>query len=209
MPFDPEFIKALQQLPSKEKDKLILRLLNKDTKLASRLRFELVETDSVEDKRSDLSNEIIEKVKWATNRYYSPGILLMDMREISGLINEHVAITKDKIGEISLNLFMIRQLLELNNERIAVAPRGKSYTLCIYIIARVFKILLLIQKQHPDLHFDFKEDIEIVGRLIGRNDSLMKTAIHNGLDVNWLLEFEIPEDIVEIHKNIKAMGFLK
>lgn len=37
MPLDLEFIKALQQLPSKEKDKLILRFLKKDLQLANRL----------------------------------------------------------------------------------------------------------------------------------------------------------------------------
>ena len=51
MTFDPEFKKALQLLPEKEKDKLILRLLKRDLQLANRLQFELVETDSVQDKR--------------------------------------------------------------------------------------------------------------------------------------------------------------
>jgi hypothetical protein len=37
----------------------------------------------------------------------------------------------------------------------------------------------------------------------------MKTAIHNGLDVNWLINGEIPIDIVAYHKNIRQQGFLK
>ena len=37
----------------------------------------------------------------------------------------------------------------------------------------------------------------------------MDTAIKHGLDVNWLVHSEIPEDIVAIHKNIKNQGFLK
>lgn len=48
MKFDPEFKKALSQLPSGEKDKLILRLLKHDLTLANRLAFELLSADSAQ-----------------------------------------------------------------------------------------------------------------------------------------------------------------
>ena len=209
MDFDSEFKKALQLLPGKEKDKLILRLLKKDLKLAERLRFELVDTDSVQDKREQVKSRIIKNIQRASERYYSAGNLLMDVRDISGGINEHVYTTKDKVGEISLNCLMLRQLLALNNQHIAAERYGKAYTLCIYIIARIFKILMLIQKQHEDLHLEFRDDIEAIGELISGNSSLMKMAIHNGLDVNWLIRFEIPANIADIHKDLRERGFLK
>ncbi len=209
MTFDSEFKKALQLLTDKEKDKLILRLLKNDLQSANRLRFELVDTDSVQDKREQLRNRIVKRIQLITERYYSAGYLLMDVREISGEINEHVSITKDKHGEISLNCLMLRHLLELNNERIALETQDKSYTLCIYIIARVFKILMLIQKQHEDLHLEFREDIEAIGEFIGNNHNLMKIAINNSLDVNWLIQFNIPKNIVEIHKNLRKDGLLR
>jgi hypothetical protein len=209
MTFDPEFKKALQMLPSDEKDKLILRLLKNDLHLANQLRFKLVDTDSVEDKRKQVKARIIKRIQQATERYYSPGYLLMDVREISGEINEHVSITKDKLGEIILNCLMLRHLLEQNNQRIAAEKQGKAYTLCIYIVARVFKILMLIQKQHEDLHLEFRDDIETIGKLIGNNPNIMKTAIHNGLDVNWLIHFNIPINITDIHKKLREDGFLK
>lgn len=209
MTFDPEFKKALQLLADKEKDKLILRLLKNNLQLANRLRFELVDTDSVQDKREQVRDRIIKRIQLATERYYSAGCLLMDVREISGEINEHVSVTKDKQGEISLNCLMLRHLLELNNERIALEKRGKSYTLCIYIVARVFKILMLIQKQHEDLHLEFREDVEAIGEFIGNNHNLMKTAIDNGLDVNWLITFNIPKDIVAIYNDLRANGLLR
>ena len=209
MTFDPELKKALQLLPDAEKDKLILRLLKHDLHLANQLRFALVETDSVQDKREELKKRIIKRIEQATERYYSVGYLLMDVRDISGEINEHVSITKDKLGEISLNCLMLRQLLELNNERIGSETYGKAYTLCIYIVARIFKILMLIQKQHEDLHIEFKEEIETIGKLIGKNHLLMKTAIHNGLDVNWLIQFEIPKNIANTYKTLRENGLLK
>lgn len=209
MAFDPEFKKALQLLPDSEKDKLILRLLKRDLNLANKLRFELVDTESVQDKREQLKNRIIRRIQLATDRYYSVGYLLMDIRDISGEINQHVAITKDKIGELSLNCLMLQQMLELNNERIGAEKYGKAYTLCIYIIARIFKILMLIQKQHEDLHLEFNEDIATLGKLIGNNHHLMKTAILNGLDVNWLIEFNIPNNIADIYKTLRENGLLK
>ena len=209
MAFDPEFKKALQLLPDSEKDKLILRLLKRDLNLANKLRFELVDTESVQDKREQLKNRIIRRIQLATDRYYSVGYLLMDIRDISGEINQHVAITKDKFGEISLNCLMLKQMLELNNERIGTEKYGKAYTLCIYIIARIFKILMLIQKQHEDLHLEFNDDIATLGKIIGNNHHLMKTAILNGLDVNWLIEFNIPNNIADIYKTLRENGLLK
>ncbi len=209
MAFDPEFKKALQLLPDSEKDKLILRLLKRDLNLASKLRFELVDTESVQDKREQLKNRIIRRIQLATDRYYSVGYLLMDIRDISGEINQHVAITKDKFGEISLNCLMLQQMLELNNERIGAEKYGKAYTLCIYIIARIFKILMLIQKQHEDLHLEFNDDIATLGKLIGNNHHLMKTANLNGLNVNWLIEFNIPNNIADIYKTLRENGRLK
>ena len=209
MAFDPEFKKALQLLPDSEKDKLILRLLKRDLNLANKLRFELVDTESVQDKREQLKNRIIRRIQLATDRYYSVGYLLMDIRDISGEINQHVPITKDKFGEISLNCLMLKQMLELNNERIGTEKYGKAYTLCIYIIARIFKILMLIQKQHEDLHLEFNDDLATLGKLIGNNHHLMKTAILNGLDVNWLIEFNIPNNIADIYKTLRENGLLK
>lgn len=209
MLFDPEFVKALQLLSDKEKDKLILRLLKYDLPLASRLRFELVDTDTVEDKRAQMAERVIQRIQRATERYYSTGYLLMDVREISGEINQHVSMTKDKFGEISLNALMLRQLLKQNNHRIASETYGKAYTLCVYIIARLFKLFILIQKQHEDLHLEFREDMEAIGEYVGKNPNLMKTAIYNGLDVNWLIQYEIPENIVEIHKKLRENGLLR
>lgn len=209
MLFDPEFVKALQLLSDKEKDKLILRLLKYDLPLASRLRFELVDTDTVEDKRAQMAERVIQRIQRATERYYSTGYLLMDVREISGEINQHVSMTKDKFGEISLNALMLRQLLKQNNQRIASETYGKAYTLCVYIIARLFKLFILIQKQHEDLHLEFREDMEAIGEYVGKNPNLMKTAIYNGLDVNWLIQYEIPENIVEIHKKLRENGLLR
>ena len=204
-----ELKKAIQELPSAEKDKLIFRLLRKDNDLAKRLHFELVDIETVDDKRLAFKNLMIEKIGSYSQRFYSVGYLLQDTRYMSGDISHHVKITKDKFGEISLNIKMLIEVLKHNNERIQNEKYSKSYTLCIYIIARAFKILLLINAIDDDYFIELKEDLSLLGQLIGQNHSLMKTAIHHGLDVNWLISGEIPNDINAIHKELKQNGYLK
>ncbi|WP_373057269.1 hypothetical protein [Zunongwangia sp. H14] len=209
MKFDKEFKEAISHLPDKEKDKLILRLLKKDLMLANRLHFKLVNTESVEDQREKMENRIIERAKQMQKSFYSVGYLNMDVRFLSGDITEHVKITKDKFGEASLNLLMLIEVLKQNKENILSATPGKARKFCVAVVARVFKIMLLIQKLHSDYMLEFKEDLKELGNLIGDNPYLMKAAINNGLDVNWLIQSEIPEDIVAMHKDLRARGYLK
>jgi hypothetical protein len=209
MNIDSDFKAALQSLSTAEKDKLILRLLKKDVTLANKLRFELVDTASAEDKREELLQEIEDVVERIFKHNISPGHSLMRLRDLSGQITQHVAVTKDKVGEIYLNSKILCQMLQQNNERFSNESYSKTYTLYIYVVARMFKILMLIQKQHEDLHLDFKEDIVTIGQLIVNNHNIMKVAINNGLDVNWLIGFNIPNNIESIYKNLRGQGFLR
>lgn len=86
MKLPQELKKAISNLPSKEKDKLIYRLLKYDLDLANRLLFELVSQDTVEDRRIALKKELEGYIDRTTN-FYSPGYLNMDIREMSGIIN--------------------------------------------------------------------------------------------------------------------------
>lgn len=209
MKFDPEFKKAISQLPSEDKDKLILRLLRHDLPLANRLYFELLSTDSVQDRRAKVEDYIRKSVQKMTDTFYSPGYLLVDMRYLSGEITEHVKTTKDKFGEASLNLLMLNETLQYNGQKILDFNLGKTYTFGIYVIARAFKILLLIKSLHDDYLMEFEDDLKKLGEQIANNPFLCKVAINNGLDVNWLLKTEIPDNITSIHKDIRARGLLK
>lgn len=210
MKFSKEFKKAISHLPTEEKDKLILRLLKKDYKLANRLMFELVSDQSVEERRAEVEERILKKATETAESFYSVGYLNMDVRYLSGEIAEHVYNTKDKFGEVYLNLIMINSVLHANKENLANAKYNSSakkfYTA---VIARAFKILTLISKLHKDLWMDLEEELHQFGQLIGNNHPLMKTAIYNGLDVNWLLQFDIPEDIAEYQKDLRKRGYLK
>ncbi|WP_445709821.1 hypothetical protein [Flavobacterium sp.] len=204
-----ELKKAISHLPSSEKDKLIFKLLKKDLMLANRLLFELVNTNSIEKERDKIKERIFSEVKRMTDRFYSVGYLHVDVRYLSGEISEYISITKDKFGDPFLNLIMINEVLKLNKANILNSTKGKTWKFCVSVIARAFKILLLIKKLDEDYFIEFKEGLINFGKLIMENKYLMDAAIKNGFEINWLLIPEIPDNLVEIHKNIREQGFLK
>jgi hypothetical protein len=204
MKFDAEFKEAISHLPEKEKDKLIFRLLKKDPTLANRLHFELVNTESAEDFREKLETRIVFLVEQMNTQFYSIGYLHADVRFASGEINEHVQITKDKYGNASLNLLLINKVLNGFGTSIEKVSWSEVRTFSDSIIARAFKIILLINKMDEDYHFEFSDGLKELGSHLSKRDYLMKSAINNGFDVNWLLSGEIPEDIQSIYKESRA-----
>ncbi|WP_018674592.1 hypothetical protein [Riemerella columbina] len=209
MTFEKEFKEAIDALPSKEKTKLILRLLKKDLVLCNRLYFELISDESVEERRDRLKNKQLKTINRFTEYFYSPGELLMNLRDLSGEITEHLKTTKDKYGEIELLIFMLTETLKKNRENLLRFSASKNLKLNVYIVAKVFKILLLIDKMHEDERYDFKESLNVLGMEMSKNDDLMKATIYHGLDMNWLIGGEIPENISEIHKELRANGYLR
>ena len=209
MKIETEFKEAILAMPEKEKDKLLFRLIKKDKVLVNQLYFQLLETKSVEAFRSELEERFQKIVAAVKTRFYSSDIYLQEVKEMSGMVNELVSTTKDKYSEPYLNLKML--ILSLSNlkEELNREMPNRSYAFNIYVIARSFKILTQVKAMHEDLQYDFKEDIETLGELIGSFPNIMKLCIYNGLDVNWLINFEIPEDIVAIQKDLRARGYLK
>ena len=191
----PELKKAISAMPSKEKDKLLYRLIAKDQMLVRQLEFKLLEgSDTMEERREELKAEMTKAIAYYAKNFYSPGYLLMDLRGASGVINKHVKITKDKYGEIALNFHMLNTTFELLGERIKQFPPNKCYTFNAYVVSRTLKLLKLLGKLHEDYQLDFKEDMQQLGEYIGGNHYLMKEAIRNMLDVNWLSQGEVPEE---------------
>jgi len=209
MTFSKEFKEALSCLPDKEKDKLLFRLLKKDKILAKRLDFELVSSSTVEDQRAKMEQKVEEKVKLFSERFYSLGYLNMDIRYLSGEITEHVKVTKDKFGEASLNLLLMKEVLKHNNQNIINTGSPRQFSkLGVALIARVYRILILIDKLDQDYFIEFENHLKELGWLIGDNPWLMKMCISTGLDVNWLILGNIPEDISEHYKHVRSEGYL-
>lgn len=209
MTFTTEFKEAIANLPSKEKDKLILRMLKKDLPLANRLEFELVSEDTADERRDELEDRIKSRIEWISRHSHNGHYLVVEMREMSGDINELIFVTKDKFGEVWLNLVMINEILEKNIKNLKGQSSNQTYKLYIYIIARIYKIMGLTLKLDEDLWLELREPFEKLADLLTTDPYLGKLCISNGLDFNWLARFDFPEDIDQIAKDLRARGFLR
>jgi hypothetical protein len=209
MKIEKEFKEAILSLPETEKDKLLIRLVKKDKVLVKQLYFQLLETLTIEELREIIVEKFEKSIQILNPNLISSEYNLMVMKDMSKMISEHVKTTKDKYGEPYLNLKMLILNLTAIARKQKLESSSRSYLFNIYVIARVFKILTLIKALHEDLRYDFHEDLEKLGELIVSNPNLNELGVQNSLENGWLLNFDIPDDIAAIQKNLRAAGFLK
>ncbi|ROI07655.1 deoxyuridine 5'-triphosphate nucleotidohydrolase [Chryseobacterium sp. H3056] len=203
MEFSKEFKQAISEFSGKEKDKLIFRLLKKDPILAHRLYFELIDPENADDKRLQMQHFIKKEVAAAAKRFGRTKYFLTNIRKISSKITEHVKITSDKFGEVSLNLLLISETLENTSKS------GDYYKLYIYLLNKLFRSMILTTKLDEDYFLDLKPSFADVKSQILDNDRLEKITLDNGLFLKWLNPENIPEHIDQIFKDVKAEGLLR
>lgn len=208
MEYSKEFKAALSAFSGTEKDKLIFRLLRKDKLLSKKLYFELIDPETTDDKRDAMEEQVKEKVLLASKYTGNAKYFLTIIRKISAEITEHVKITTDKFGEISLNLLLINAILDYNTD-LSRQRFDNVYKLYLYIINKIFKSLILIRKLDEDYWMEIDEYLRDTEKKITENHYLQKLCINNGLDFNWLECDRIPENIDQIMKDIKNQGFLR
>jgi hypothetical protein len=208
MEYSKEFKTALSQLSSVEKDRLIFRLLKKDKILSKKLYFELIDEETTDQKRDQMEDLLKEKVEYASKYMSNQKYFVVLIRKISAEITEHVKVTSDKFGDVSLNLFLINQVLEFNPQ-LSRQRFNEIYKLYLYIINKVVKALSLTKKLDEDYWMEIDEYLSELYTKITGNIYLEKLFINNGIDLGWLNTENIPEQFDAIIKDIKNQGFLK
>lgn len=208
MEYSKEFKAALSQLSSVEKDRLIFRLLRKDEILSKKLYFELIDEETVDQKRDAMEELIKEKVEYASKYISNQKYFIVLIRKISAQITEHVKVTTDKFGDISLNLLLINEILE-SNEKLSRQRFNDVYKLYLYIINKIVKALALTKKLDEDYWMEIDEYLSVAHEKITTNIYLEKLFINNGIDFNWFNTDKIPDHFDLIIKDIKNQGFLK
>lgn len=208
MEYSKEFKAALSQFSSKEKDKLIFRLLRKDKLLSKKLYFELIEEETTDDKRNTMESYLKERITDLSKHIGNPKYFLVLVRKLSGEITEHVKVTTDKFGDVFLNLFLVNTILE-HNDKLSRQRFDAVYKLYIYLINKIIKALIQIQKLDEDYWLEFDEILTDIDFQLHENLYLEKLCINNGLDFNWLKCENIPDHFELIVKDIRSQGFLK
>jgi hypothetical protein len=179
--FYPELKEAILNMPQKEKDKLLLRLLVKDALLVAKLEHELLKDES------DTQAIFLKKeadIKRYVGKEDSPGLLLMTFRYINGDITRYEKITKDKLGAIKLTLFMLNSGLSSNMAKLKVT-QYEGYTLATYVVARASSILNKLAKTHEDYYIEVEEQVNLMLRHIYEFPQAAKMAQEAGLPKRW------------------------
>ncbi|AZA56082.1 deoxyuridine 5'-triphosphate nucleotidohydrolase [Chryseobacterium shandongense] len=208
MEYSKEFKAALSNFSPAEKDKLIFRLLKKDKLLSKKLYFELIDPETTDNKRDTMEEIVEEKVVLASKYISNQKYFLSIIRKISAEITEHVKITTDKFGEVSLNLLLINKILDYNDD-LARQRFDNIYKLYLYIINKTVKALILTKKLDVDYWMEIDEHLDELKGKILQNHYLSKLFSNNGIDMNWLTSDQIPENFDLIIKEIKTKGFLR
>lgn len=185
----PELKTAVLELPEKEKDKLLLRLIRKDKTLIQQLHFQLLEDQiDLEERRErtlkfvNLEIDRIQK-QGGAHKYYNPRDLLLDLRSISGIVNQHFLITKDKPGEIDLRLHILIEIFHYANKFFDYANHANE-KLLVYITGRIKNVFNAYDKLHEDLQYDYKEKL----------NEVLEFAYSSALK-SYLVDVAIPEEV--------------
>lgn len=173
--------KEIVQMPAKEKDKLLLRLIGKDKTLVDKLYFELIEGGATTDERREAIKRRIHKV--ARMAQYSPGWIMMDMRSLSGDIAYHIKITKDKYGDIELNLYLLNEFFEQHTEQLRTY-NSKSDKCALYMAKKVQTLLNKLKKLDEEYYIDFEKGLTA---LLGYVHTMCTAPYANqmGIPKNW------------------------
>ncbi len=179
---DKELKKAILRLPEAEKDKLLLRLVAKDADLVERLQFVLIEEETTTEERRLAVRETI--IRTAGGHYSSPdGWLLKAIRSLNLAITHHVKITKDRYGEVELNLCLINSFaqqqaghferLNRHNERVSA-----------YMAKKAESVLKKIRKLDADYYIEFESEIQKMLQFVNQH-SPSTLARELGLPRTW------------------------
>ncbi|MBX2952031.1 MAG: hypothetical protein KF870_05970 [Leadbetterella sp.] len=163
-----ELEEAILGLPQKEKHKLLLRLINKDSLLTEQLQYKLLENTE-----ADLRYRV-QVIKDSIDATFGlPRMSLKDIlaytREKVGLINRFAKITKDKKGELELLVHLFKASQEAFAQHRAtlrdflLKTRYKQYA-----SSKTAKMKLLLDALHEDYRIEFEEDLNQIINTLNR-----------------------------------------
>lgn len=156
MALEADLKKALTALPSAEKDKLLIRLVNKDPVLVEQLTFKLLEESRTLEDRRAVVRQTIDRL--AEIKESSAGWVMMNMRAVSGDISRHVKVTNDKYGDVELSLHLLNAFCTKRAEELWLF-NPKSDKAAMYIAKRAEQVMKKLGKLDPDYFIEFERDV--------------------------------------------------
>lgn len=156
-----ELKRAIKKLPEPEKDKLLLRLIAKDALLVEKLNHQLLEDEvDVEERRDALASQIRERFSAESFAFWShtPGLVMMEMRSLSGEITRHVKITRDKYGEIQLLLLLINMPFRAQRN-ILYGHQRRADKFADYVCKKAQTVFKKLNTLDRDYYLEFEQEV--------------------------------------------------
>lgn len=187
----PELKAAILALSDKEKDKLLIRLINKDKLLIKRLHFQLLEDDidlqqRIDDLREQLKSIFADAFKTSASGVSAANFAALNklIRHANGIVNEHEKITKDKVSELEFRLLILRESINQFSSFFERSHLHQSHKLHQYLAARIKFAYGKWTKLHEDLQFDFRDQLQYI----------LSSAYNSSL-ASYLTQHDIPKGI--------------
>ncbi|MFD1768695.1 hypothetical protein [Sphingobacterium suaedae] len=163
----PALKEAVLNLPQKEKDKLLVRLIGKDKMLMKQLHFKLLEDQLDLEQRIDSLKERLREL-FAEHRaalknipmYSNYKQLHLLIRQANGIINEHEKVTKDKLSEIECRMYILNEAFVRYPRLFERSAVHAAIKLQEYVKARIKTAVNKFNTLHEDLQFDLDEDVQ-------------------------------------------------
>jgi hypothetical protein len=147
----PELRRALLQLPQKEKDQLLVRLVVHNPVLTEQLAYRLLEgPDALETRRAVLRAQVDDPVR---GFHQTPNDLLVILRQLQARLAYHAKITEDVFGETELSWRLLANVLRHQPE-ITARLHGPTQPLLQHLAKRTHEALKQTAKLHEDYHLE-------------------------------------------------------
>jgi len=152
----PDLRKALFNLPQREKDQLLARLVAQDTVLTEQLAYRLLEgPDALEERRQRLREQVDDPVR---GYHPTPNDLLVILRQLQARLAYHAKITEDAFGETELSIRLLRNVFRHQPEAVA-RLHGPTQPLLQHLARRTHEALKQTHKLHDDYHVELADDV--------------------------------------------------
>ena len=155
----PDLRRALLDLPTKEKDQLLTRLVAQDPVLTEQLSFRLLEGENaLEVRRQRLRQQVDDPVR---GFHQTPNDLLVILRQLQTRLAYHAKITDDALGEVELSWRLLANVFR--HQAAAVARlHGPTQPLLQHLTRRTHEALKQTARLHPDYHLELAETANAV-----------------------------------------------
>lgn len=154
---------AILQLPNKEKNKLLIRLINKDDLLIDQLQYKLLENTEADlvYRRNEVKEYIGRVFGYSSIPYFKD--LHYYVRDGISKINRYYKVTKDKKGELELLIYLYLEAKESSrdiknkwgDQMLKIKFKEYSYT-------KIAKMQTLLEQIHEDFRVEFDDDLTTI-----------------------------------------------